>query len=552
VDLESIRQRLQSLRAAFSPAQIVSLVIAFVVVVAVVVGAAWWLNTPTYRVLFADLDPESAGRVSDRLRAQKVPFQLADGGRSVLVPERQIDQLRLDFAVNGLPSTGRMGFEIFDSTQFGATEFLEQVNFRRALEGEIARTIATIAEISSARVHITMAKDRLFGDQDQPAKASVVLKLRSSRAPAAPFIAGIAALVAAAVEGLQPESVVIMDTSGRPLTTPGGDPDEPLSAAQVERQQALEQAMAKKIVALLEAPVGPGGVRANVAVRLHQDTEDQVVEEWGTTPVVRSQTIAMQGPAAPGATQGIAGARANLPGPVPPGSNEPAPPTMAAAAAPASSPIANPVSYSATTNNEVGHTTRRTSRPLGGISRLSVAVLVDDEHYVEKDKNGKAVPKTRPRPAEQIQQFHQTVAAAVGLDPTRGDQLSIQNIAFNERPADEPAEPGFFDEYGGHVEQGVRVLVILVVAAMAFFLVGRPLMRRVVVDARPVDDPDLPKQLPKTIEQIEGEIAAQLDAAAAQGDRRVPVMTRRLAGLTQKDPEVAARLVRTWLLEDKK
>ncbi len=154
----------------------------------VVVGAAYWLNTPTYRVLFADMDPESAARVTERLRAQDVAFQLAEGGRSVLVPEQRLDELRLDFATTGLPSSGRMGFEIFDATQFGATEFLEQVNFRRALEGEIARSIATSSEVAAARVHISMAKDRLFGEQAQPAKASVVLKLRVEPPAAAPFV----------------------------------------------------------------------------------------------------------------------------------------------------------------------------------------------------------------------------------------------------------------------------------------------------------------------------------------------------------------------------
>src|SRR5262249_17302644 len=154
------------------------------------------------------------------------------------------------------------------------------VNFRRALEGEIARTIATISEVASARVHIWLAKDRLFGEQQEPAKASVVLKLRSNRTPSAPTIQGIPSLIAAAREGLRAESVAIMDTNGRALANPGRETNEPLGAAQVERQHQYEQQMAREVVALLEPVVGAGGVRANVAVRLHQDSEERVEERW--------------------------------------------------------------------------------------------------------------------------------------------------------------------------------------------------------------------------------------------------------------------------------
>jgi flagellar M-ring protein FliF len=550
VNVESILARLKSLRSAFTVPQLVSLAVAFVVVVGVIVGAAWWLNAPSYRVLFADMDPESAGTVTERLRAQDVPYQLAEGGRSVLVPQERLDQLRLDFAVNGLPSSGRMGFEIFDSTQFGATEFLEQVNFRRALEGEIARTIASISEVSSARVHIAMAKDRLFGEQQDSAKASVVLKLKSNRPPAAPFIEGIAALVAAAVEGLRPEAVVIMDTYGRPLARPIGELTEPLGGAQLERQHELEEQLTGEVVTLLEALAGPGRVRANVAVRLHQDSEDQVEERWDPNPVVRSQSTTMEGGAGAVNTQGIAGTRANLPGPVAPGTNEPSPPVLAQST-PTAPPIANPIRVAETRNHEIGKTTRRTTRPIGGIARLSVAVVVDDEHYVEKGPNGEAIPKTRPRTPEQVQQLHELVTAAVGLDPTRGDQLTVQNMAFNEPMPEEPIEPGVMDRYGPLAIEGVKVITVLVLGALAFFFVGRPLMRRV-VDAHPVDEPALPRQLPRTIEEIEGEIAAQLDATAVNADRRLPVLAKRLTGLAQQDPEVAARLVRTWLMEDRK
>src|SRR5215211_6387358 len=137
-------------------------------VVAIVAGSAWWLNTPSYVLLFSDMDAEAAGQIVTRLKNLKVQYQLDEGGRAIRVPANRVDELRLELTSQGLPASGRIGFEIFDRTQFGATQFLEQVNYRRALEGEIARTIATLTEVSSARVHIAMAKDSLFGSRVQP------------------------------------------------------------------------------------------------------------------------------------------------------------------------------------------------------------------------------------------------------------------------------------------------------------------------------------------------------------------------------------------------
>src|SRR5215510_2563056 len=191
--------RVRQLTGALTPRQIATLGLSFVAVVALVAGSSWWLNAPEYRLLFADMEPEEAARVESGLQAEKVDYQLTNGGRDIEVPKEEVDRLRLKFTSTGLPSSGRIGFEIFDRTAFGQTEFLEQVNYRRALEGEIARTIATIGEIASARVHIAMAKDSLFGSRMQPAKASVVLKLRRNRPLAAGTIAGISNLVASSV-----------------------------------------------------------------------------------------------------------------------------------------------------------------------------------------------------------------------------------------------------------------------------------------------------------------------------------------------------------------
>ena len=238
MDIQTLLTRLRSLSANFTTAQLVSLAASFVLVVGIVAGSAFWLNQPTYALLFADMDQESAGQVVARLKSLKVPYVLDDGGRSIRVQATRVDELRLELTAQGLPSSGRVGFEIFDRTAFGATEFLEQVNYRRALEGEIARTIGTIAEVSGARVHIAMGKDSLFGEK-RPAKASVVLKLRDTRGLSPATVVGISNLVAASVEGLRPESVVILDSVGRPLSRPDTNSTRVPSGVQPTTRSAI-------------------------------------------------------------------------------------------------------------------------------------------------------------------------------------------------------------------------------------------------------------------------------------------------------------------------
>ena len=234
------------LRTTLSAGQMASLVAAFVAVVGVIAGSAYWASTPSYMVLYRDLDPESANAVVAKLKSSNTAYLLEDGGSTLLVPAVKVDELRLDFASQGLPAAGRIGFEIFDRTSFGTTEFLEHVNYRRGLEGELARTISTISDVASARVHIALAKDSLFTATAQQAKASVVLKLRSARPLAPSTVAGIAGLVSSAVESLRPESVVIVDTFGRPLSKPGDQPDR--AGPDLEQQQRFERGDRKSVV----------------------------------------------------------------------------------------------------------------------------------------------------------------------------------------------------------------------------------------------------------------------------------------------------------------
>jgi flagellar M-ring protein FliF len=579
VNPEHLFTHFRHLTKALSAKQLTGLAAIFLAVVGVVVGSAYWISTPEYTLLVADMDAETASSVVGRLKAAKVPYELSDGGRNVSVPQERVDELRLEFASGGLPSAGRIGFEIFDRTAFGTTEFLEHVNYRRALEGELARTIGTLAEVASARVHIAMAKDSLFLDQAQPAKASVVLRLKSSRPLAPATVRGIASLVSGSVEALRPESVMILDHLGRPLNRQADGEDAALNALQLDRQQQIERDLSSRVVSLLEPVVGGGRVRVNVAAYLKPDIVEETEERWDPNAVVRSRQTSTETGSMGSMAGGVAGARANQP---PALSTAPASTTPAAGAASvaaegtasnagaASTPNADirnaavlpmpPGRTSETTNYEIGRVTRHTVSPQGQLARLSVAVILDDERVSTKKEDGTVTTTTRAWDPDGLQRVQALVAAAVGLDPDRGDQLTVENIAFEtvaETP--EPTPPGIGQqvlEVGkNYWPQALRGLAIVTIALVALFGVLRPLARRAAALAAPA--PALPQvagaspspRLP-TVQEMEGQIDAELDALAAPGGRRLPVLTQRVAKLANEEPEQLARIVRGWIAEE--
>lgn len=549
---DQLLAHLKRLTSTLTPRQLATLAGVFVAVVGVVVGSAYWVNTPTYTLLYSDLDAESASAVTGRLKSQEIPYQLVDGGRSVRVPAERVDELRLDLASQGLPTTGRIGFEVFDRTAFGTTEFLEHVNYRRGLEGELARTIGTLTEVSSARVHIALAKDSLFATASEEAKASVVLKLRNNKPLAASTVQGIAGLVAASVESLRPEAVVIVDTFGRPLSQARAD-DEEATGASLERQQRVEHELATRVVALLEPVVGPGHVRVNVSARLDIQSQEETEERWDPTTVVRSRQASSDSASAAMAG-GIAGARANAP----PAAST-APPETPAPVLPVAAPAAR---TSETTNYEVSKLTRHTIVPQGQLSRLSVAVILDDERVSTKNDAGEVQVSNKPRTPEDLDRIQRLVAAAVGLDPARGDQLTVENIAFGDQLTlvdEAPAGPAWLElprQVAPYAPQIVRVVSVLTIAVLALLLVLRPMMRAAFPMARlqAATADGIVGASPRTVAEMEGAIEAELDAALGPiGEgRRLPVLTKRIARRAEEKPEELARLVRTWLAEEER
>ncbi len=562
MNFEQFFTKLKALGAALTAKQIVSLTIAFIAVVGLTIGASYWLNTPTYGVLFADMDNETAQSIVTKLKTARVDYVLDEGGKTVRVPLGRVDELRLAYA-GDISGSGHVGFEIFDRTTFGVTDFVEHVNYQRALEGTLARSIATVAEVGGARVHIAMPRQSLFVDKAQPTKASVVLTLRTNHQLRSDTIASITNLVAAGVEGLRPEDVVIMDNYGRSLAKPANK-DEANQGVPLERQQQIERDLTTRVIDLLEPIVGVGRVRVNISARLKNEIQEVTEEKYDPAAVLISRINKRSGSAAPAsaraggnalAAAGVAGARANLP----PNPDDPA--ENRATAETAIAAVGGNQASEEHTNYAVGKVVRHSVEPRGEITKLSVAVVLDDDRPLQAAAAPAGAPQSaptpivvKPRSAEDIEKIHGLVAAAVGLDPERGDQLTVENIAFEETPVEEFVTPSTWQRIGPQVFEALRILGIVAIGVFALFGVIRPLLKTS-MSAAPLANKRAVQAAvaaaggqPRTVQDLEAEMDANLIPNDAL---RVPVLTRKMAALTQKEPESAARLLRTWLAEDR-
>lgn len=552
MDPQQILARLKALTESMTPRQLATLAGTFIAVVAIVAGSAWWMTRPTYAPLYVDMDTEAAGQMIERVKALKVPYRLDDGGRTLRVPAEQVDELRLQLSTQGLPASGHLGWEIFDRMQFGATDFLEQTNYQRALEGEISRALGKLNEIAYAEVHLAMPKESVFGDP-RPAKASVLLKLRGQRGLSSGTVAGITNMVAASVPSLRAEDVVIMDSRGTPLARPNQDRDD-VSGAELERQQRIEKELAERVVAMLNPVVGgPERVRATVTVALNRRTREETEEIFDKEPVIRSSSKTSDVSQGGSTPTPVAGTRANLP--TPPG--QPGAPAAAPATQLASGPSSQRTSD--TINNDISKKTSRTIMPAGEIARVSVSVVVDDAIQTTTGQDGTVQTKRVPRTPQELEQLKKIVSTAVGFTADRGDEITLEHHSFYEAPVEQVAPVTMVQrvqQYTPQIWEGARILMIGIVALVALLFVIRPLMSGGgLVPALPAGSAPVAAlaagPAPKTVADLQSELEAQMEAEANQNaePRRLPVLTKRATALSQKEPENVAKLLRSWISE---
>ena len=498
-----------------------------------------------YRPLYTDLSAEEAGVTTGRLQALQISYRLAGNGTTILVPENQLAEVRLRLASEGLPRTGRLGFELFDEVNFGATEFAEHVNFRRALEGELERSVLSLTEVQRARVHISMPKRSVFLDYDQPAKASVVLQLRRAAQLGQEQINAIAFLVASAVEGLDPGKVVVVDTAGRVLAKPGPESGE-LTGEQIEHQRKIEDQISRRILETLEPYVGFDKVRASVAVECDWNGGEQTEELFDPNGIVTStqKTEEVSQPAAEG---GVPGTASNLP-------RQPVSPRIAGVAHSRTTE---------TTNYQTSRTVTRMNLERGEVRRLSVAVLVDQRTQLD-EATGQLVRV--PRTAEEMTTIRQLVIAAAGILEERGDLLTTESLPFTifDPPPvipeiAEPEVPLFslewLQRYRYYLVGAVAAILLALLAGWTLVGLVRKMGRMKIEQQAALEaerekrEIESAKDEARRRELEEQKMLQGLKLASVQSSKG-QVLRKHLEESATGDPEAFVQLLRSWIHED--
>jgi flagellar M-ring protein FliF len=522
---------------------------------AAVVGTIWvfvaLFGKADYKTLYSGLSSSDAQALSHRLSEKNIPYELTSDGTGISVPADQLDKVRLDLASEGMPQSGRLGFELFDKPNWAGSDFAEKVNYQRALEGELERTIQTLGDVEAARVHLVLPQESLFTEQEHEAKASVVIKLRAGKLGDDAQEA-ITHLVASAVDNLKPENVTLINADGgMPILARGGTESRPRSWAD------FETSLARKVVATLEPVVGPGKTRANVTVEYDMATSDSMQETYDPNgAVVLTSQISTESVGETGA-QGTPGTTSNVPG------KQPAPAAKPAAPADAESQGL----HSENKTFAVSKTVRHTTLPSGNLKRITAAVLVDDATDT-KEENGQKVETRRKRTPDEMKQIGDLVAAAIGIDATRGDKVAVENLSFQVLPLELPA-PTLTERVVPIVDKWINVIrygALILLFLLIYLLVLRPIKRQIVTTFQ-----ELPKQLgvakvarmalpgsPSGGAAVKSEDASALEASMSQlGDspmetKQAVLLKKNLLEKVKKEPAAASRLIQNWMRQEGK
>jgi flagellar M-ring protein FliF len=417
--------------AALSPRQKFTIVAVVILMVAAFTYLSHWRTESDFRPIYTSLAPEDAAAIVQKLKETGTQFRLSEDGSSVLAPSARVAEMRLEMASAGLPKSGRIGFELFDKNNLGVTEFAEHVNYARALEGELERSITSLTEIQQARVHLTFPKDSVFLESKEPGKASVVIHLRPGAKLSGQNINAITNLVASAVEGLAPESVTVIDSRGallnRPRKPSSDDAAQP-SIATLEYRQKIESDLLAKIDTTLEPLLGADKFRAGVSVDCDFSSAEQSEETLDPNKSVMLTSQKTEENTASALSAGAPGTAANLP----------RPPKPSTSGSNGVNRKTENISY------QTSRLVKHTRTPQGSVKRISVSVLIDHELKWEGPLQKQKRILTPPTP-ERLKSVRDLLAGIIGLDSVRGDQLVVETLAFestlNTEPPLAPAGP---------------------------------------------------------------------------------------------------------------
>lgn len=411
--------------------------------------------------LFTNLNSEDMGVIITTLDKQGTQYEVDQDKRTVMVSATEVLDIRMKLAQQGLPRFGGVGFELFDRGSFGMSEFEQRVTYQRALEGELTRTIGSIHEVESARVHLVLPEKSLFADSQQSATASVIVKLGSGQSLSTASVSAITHLVGSAVEGLRPDQVTVIDTTGRLLTVGGGDPGMVAGGQAMDQKMQIEKAYERRVVELLTPIVGLGKVVARVTAGVDftrtENTDESI--DPGKVAVLSEQRSAAKRQESAGSAGGAAGAAANLPGGAGGGSG---------GGSGNSDESTEQITYA------VSKSVTRKTTPMGALQKLSIAILVDGK-YEEKD----GAKNYAPRASEEITQIEELVKSAVGFDTARGDQVKVQNMQFQSLDAQVEQAQEWYSQRSlfGFIGKVVANVLVVVMMLLVVLLVIRPLVQ---------------------------------------------------------------------------
>ncbi|WP_305074476.1 flagellar basal-body MS-ring/collar protein FliF [Propionivibrio sp.] len=551
---------LDRLRAALdrlTGQQKILLMVAVAALIAVVVAGSTWVKQSDYRILFSNIGERDGGSIIAALDQMNIPYKFSESGGSILIPGDKVHEVRLRLASQGLPKGGGVGFELMENQKFGISQFAEQVNYQRGLEGELSRTIQSISAVQAARVHLAIPKPTVFVREELKPSASVLLNLYAGRSLDPIQIAGVQNLVAASVPNLAPASVTIIDQSGTMLSQLKSKlMDAGLDPSQLKYIREIEANAIKRVEDILSPILGPGNYRVQVAADVDFSQSEQTAETHrpNATPPeisIRSQQTSESASTMPSA-QGVPGALSNQP-PVPATAplTQPAVPgagTPAGQAAPVSgqinaagvqaqiSNVGQPINTrkDSTINYEVDRTIRHTKQAVGVIKRLTAAVVVNHR----KDTKG----AIKPLPDPELRQLNDIVKEALGFSQERGDSVSVANAPFTAIEKSTLELPLWKDpEILALAKELFKYLAIAAIVGYLMFKVILPLVKA--MQPPPPPEPQTRAQIGGTINIVDEEEGESRTPSAAQEFEKKLSHARELA---QQDPKVVANIIKDW------
>ncbi len=488
-----------------------------------------WLNQPDYKILYSNLPPEDAARVAEQLKQQKVDYKLEDGGKTVLVPTDQVYQLRLDIAGKGMLHGTGLGFEIFDDMKIGQTDFVQRINYQRALQGELSRTITEFPEIERARVHIVMPHKSLFIEEQSPTTASVILKLVEGKTLNQKQIEAIVNLVALSVEGLDKSQITVADVAGKLLYQPDADDSvQGLTLGQLEYRTALQRNIEQRIEQLLTPVVGMGKViaKVNADVDFSQKTISKEIYDPSSAVVRSEQRTEEQ-------TRG----RANIEGGAPD-------PNFRGDGFNGSLSSQDSDRETRTTNFEINKEQQSIVVPVGEIDRLSVAVIVDGTWQAPAD--GKGEPVWVPRTQEEITRITELVRNAVGFSQARGDSIEVSNISFGE--PDLFGEPSLMQTMLEYMHRLGKPILNGLLIFLFLLLIVRPVVLSLIKPKVADEEVEELISLPEADERLALEEGVQDEVLDL--NRRLELAKAQALQLAEKDMDQAVAVLKNWLKQE--